>query len=789
MKLFQKGNTLAATILNIIGLTFAFSALYIIIVQAHYDFTYNHGIKDSERVYALTHIDWFEEGKYSTYVNRPTSEELIRNIPSIESGGIVEPFGNECFVYLSENEDIEPLNMTISNASLGGVETMGYESIEGSWEKWKGESIAISESTANKLGVHVGDDIFMKSNNFFSDQNLRRKNIAVVYKDFPNNSDFSLHDAIDNIEDWNIDAQDEWSYKYFIKLKAGVSEEEVNKAINDYFNREKGNASEEDDMISQLGWRLFPIKDIYFNPIVISPGLNGNKTTSFSLIGIAILVAVIAFINYFNFFIALIPVKLKDINIRKILGSSRRRLIFSVITESLCFVIIALGLGAVLVVIFSHSSYTHLISTSVLFKYHWGMTFITIGAAMVIAILSSLFPAFYITSFNTALAMKGFIDSSSRGNAFRAGLIGFQFTISIILIICAIVINQQRNYMINHDLGFNRNNLLTVEVTSTIADKAEVVGNRLKEDPTISDVTWADGPIVAKERMGWGRIYNGENISFQTYPVAWNFLEFMNIPIVEGRDFVKSDEEVESGLFIFNEEARNKFGFKIGERFDGHRGDAEVVGFAKDFNYMPLSDPEGAFCFYIFGKYPWRSLRQLYVRTEPGADPISVRERIKHILTEFDPVRNEELWNVEIFNDSIEQFYIKEKNLSRLINLFTLLAIVISLMGVFGLVMFDTERRKKEIGIRRVNGASIEEILGMFNLKFIKIVIFSFIIAIPLSWWILSVYLESYAYRTPIYIWVFFVALLAVLIITSGVVTLRSYRAATANPIEDLTME
>ena len=124
-----------------------------------------------------------------------------------------------------------------------------------------------------------------------------------------------------------------------------------------------------------------------------------------------------------------------------------------------------------------------------------------------------------------------------------------------------------------------------------------------------------------------------------------------------------------------------------------------------------------------------------------------------------------------------------------LINLFTLLAIVISLMGVFGLVMFDTERRKKEIGVRRVNGATIEEILGMFNMKFIKIIFVSFIIAVPVSWWIIRVYLESYAYKTPIYIWVFFVALLAVLIITTGVVTLRAYKTVTANPVEALRTE
>ena len=166
-----------------------------------------------------------------------------------------------------------------------------------------------------------------------------------------------------------------------------------------------------------------------------------------------------------------------------------------------------------------------------------------------------------------------------------------------------------------------------------------------------------------------------------------------------------------------------------------------------------------------------------------------IHQNLIKVLSEIDPDRHESLWNVELLDESIENLYAKEKNLSKLINLFTLLAIVISLMGVFGLVMFDTERRKKEIGVRRINGATIMEILGMFNMKFIKIVLVSFIIAVPVSWWIMRVYLESYAYKTPIYIWVFFVAFLAVLAITVGVVTLRSYKAATANPVESLRTE
>lgn len=787
MKLFRKGNTLVSTILNIIGLTFAFAALYIIIVQVHYDFTYNKGVKDSERIYLVTTADPYNEGKYNPFVNRPIIEGIIRDLPIIESGGIVFPDGSYySLLYLTEDSD--PVEIKIADATLGGIDAVGYEVLEGSWNEWEKNQLGLSESFASRLGLHYGDHFKLGDKDF---------SVALVYKDFPQNSDFSLHDAVYNMGERDLNSEEQWSYNYFVKFFPQISEEEIKMAIDshlrNWFKERSSNSNENiDEIIDQYGFKFFPLQDIYLDPIVEPVGYKGNKATTLTLLGVAILTIIIAFINYFNFSFALVPVKLKEVNTRKVLGSSRLKLIFSILTESLCYVLIALGLGAILVVIFSHSPYANLISVSVLFSHHWGMTFITIGVAMIIGVLSSLFPAYYITSFNPALAIRGVVTTTNRGNAFRNGLIGFQFTISIILVVCAIVINQQRRYMLNYDLGFDKENLYTIRVSQTIASKSDVVENKLLQDPIFKEVTWAAGPMVAEGRMGWGRNFNGEHITLQVYPVAWNFLQFMKIPVEEGRDYLKSDSENENGLFIMNKDAKEKYDFKIGDRFTGHRDDdhqAEVIGFTDNFNYKPLREIGGAFCFYQYGKYPWGELQQMFVRTLPGVKPSEAKKKIIQIIKETDPNINENTLQVDSFDSTLEYLYAKEENLSKLINLFTLLAIVISLMGVFGLVMFDTERRKKEIGVRRVNGATVQEILEMFNMKFIKIVILSFIIAVPLSWWIMRVYLASYAYKTPIYIWVFFVALLAVLIITTGVVTLRSYNAATANPVESLRTE
>jgi putative ABC transport system permease protein len=180
----------------------------------------------------------------------------------------------------------------------------------------------------------------------------------------------------------------------------------------------------------------------------------------------------------------------------------------------------------------------------------------------------------------------------------------------------------------------------------------------------------------------------------------------------------------------------------------------------------------------------------LYIRTEAGVDLPALMERIRITLNDLDPNMGDEIsYDVWPFSQSIENQYKKEQNLSKLVNLFTILAIVISLMGVFGLVMFETEHRRKEIGIRRVHGATVEQILAMFNSRFVKIVLVCFVVAVPVSIVIMKRYLEGFAYQVPLHVWVFALALLAVLGVTIAVVTLRSLRAATVNPVKSLRNE
>ena len=786
-RIFKKGKTaFASSVLNILGLMAAFAALYIILVQVHHDLTYNKALKDSDRIYVLTKKEINQSG-YSSYLCRPMGEYVLNASPDIEAGGCGNIMGNPIVVRVSDDQS--PVSISVAAMNQGAREVFGFELLAGNWDDLKGKGYALSESAAQRLGVQVGDVI-----KYHDGSAWQEKPIVAIYQDMPKHSDLSSFEMLANMGDYCLDDWKEFSFFYFLKLHEGADPNtivEVAKPVcKQFFSEMNGGIEASDDDVK---FGLYPVRltDMYFDSnSYYAPGKAGNKTTTMTLLIIAIFVVVIAFINYINFFFAMVPLRLKSINTRKILGSSRLQLVMSSVGESVLMVIIALGLAVAVVTLFRQSTLASMIDASLNFSQNWGVVAFTIGSGLLISVAASLYPALFATSFNPAFALKGTLGSTQKGKAFRIGLIGLQFTVSIVLIICAIFVHEQRQYMMNHDMGFNQECLLQSQVSTNLATNREAVESQLRADAAIKDIAWGDGPFIQDTRMSWGRKVRGEEAGWYVYPVSWNFLRFMGIDIVEGRDFTPTDEQ-STGTYIFNEDAKNRFQITLEDQIGGHDGQvAEIAGFCKDFNFSSLRLPMGPFAFYVYGKDPWHICQRLFIRTEPGVDVPALMERIRKTLNDLDPDMGEEMSHeVWPFSESIENQYKKEQNLSQLVNLFTILAIVISLMGVFGLVMFETEHRRKEIGIRRVHGATVQQILAMFNSRFVKIVLVCFVIAVPVSIVIMRRYLEGFAYQVPLHVWVFALAFLAVLGVTVAVVTLRSLRAATVNPVKSLRSE
>ena len=783
--------------LNIVGMAMAFAALYVIMVQVNFDLGYNKKVKDSDRIYAISMPDWYTPGNWKTTLSRPLCENVINNVSCVECGGttsIGKGYYSEKFFHQEDGNSSFYLN--VSQSSLGAFKVFSVEAVEGSIDNivpWK--DLVISDTKAEKLGLHVGDVIYSHNHG----ATMQQYNIAAIYKHFPSNTDLSEIECFVNMGDLNIDLFGEWSYPYFVKFNSADDIEPFEKQAFDYVvktfnnmaNEHGEELSEEDrkEAESKLKIKLFPFDEMYFEKTISSAGRSGSKTTTYTLLAIAILVIVIAFINFINFFFALVPVRLKSVNTRKILGASRSNLVFGIVVESVVMIIVALALAAGIVKLFCGSTIAALIPCSALISNNIAIAFGTALGGIVLAIVSSLYPALYITAFPPAFALKGSLGTASKGMAFRVGLICFQFIVSLILIICASFVTMQRQYMLHYDMGFDRSNLLQVNTSSKIAAMRESATSELKNNPEIKDVTFASGDIVTSFRMDWGRPFKGEQINFKCYPVQHNFLDFMGIEIVEGRNFTDSDELCDNGVFIFNEAARDKFGLTLEDKIHGHQTETDIVGICKNFNYKALSEGIEPFALYIFGKNPWTTLNTLYIRTQPGADIPTLIDWIKTKLNEMDPSVPKDEFDVMFFDSRLDSEYGRERNTSRIILLFTVLAITISLMGVFGLVMFEAEHRRKEIAIRRINGASVVDVLKMFNIKFIRIVIVCFVLSIPISWLIVDAYLKGFAYRMPTHWWVFFSAFLSVMIVTLIVVTLRCLSAALSNPIKSIKTE
>jgi len=794
-----------SSVLNIVGMAVAFAAVYLIAVQVKFDLSYNRVIPNSERIYRLEYPGWDNEmNRWEIWWNRQYPDKLAAICPEVEAAGSIDVMPHSRYqdeYSIKRNATIENFTISVAGAEPEGLAVFPFEMLAGRLEDLKTEDdLIISESTAKRFNLSVGDGLYYGR----GAQNGAIRTIVAIYKDFPKPSSISMPMGYVLLEPQEQTSENDWQDSYYIRLQKGTDVEEIEQRMAQFVvdeGRKNGLSEEELKLeMARVTPRLTPINELYFIDDAPVEGYRGSRTTTYTLIAIAVLILVISFINFVNFFFALIPSRIRAVNNYKIFGAPTAKLRLNFLVETVGLILVSLFGAAVIVVLFADTPLKEYISTSVAIDENWLLAGAIALGVILFGVVVSLYPAWYITKFSPAFVIKGDFAASRAGRILRYTLVGVQYTISIALIICSIFVYRQHQYMLSCNMGFDRENLLSVEVPWEAVNpdvegyqldytKRDILLDRLTQNPQIKGVAFGDIQLVSNAEGAWSRpLDGGDPVSFMIHGVSWNFLKVMGIEIVEGRDFLPSDEDTDTGAMIFNQTSVEKYGLTLESKIPGHVHSlyANIVGFCKDFNFKSANWNIEPFAFIVHGHYGWSMPRHTYIRTVAGADIAEVRKFVFDTLMEIAPNADPEKIKIQFFEQELELLYQVEDKLSTLVTLFSFLSIVISIIGVFGLVLFETQYRRREIGIRRVHGASVGGILQMFNRKYLYIVAACSAVAIPVSYYIIDQWMQQYVYRTPMSWWVYALAVGVILLITIVTVSLRSWSAANENPTQSI---
>ncbi len=540
-----------------------------------------------------------------------------------------------------------------------------------------------------------------------------------------------------------------------------------------------------------FAFELFPLKDLYFSPVLY--GHQGNKPMVYVFMAIAVFILIIACVNFLNLSTARASFRAKEVGIKKVVGSTRRRLVTQFLGESVLFSLIsfvaAIGLAATFL-----PEFNKLTQRSFTMDYFWKpqVLFIFIGGAVLVGILAGIYPAFYMSAFRPVAALKGDRAKGVKSAGFRKVLISFQFAISIILIFATSVVLKQLHYIKNKDLGFQKEHIVYMEIARnrSIRDNKEAFKNGLMQHPKIHNVTYSQGrPGLVYNWEGFE--YKGERSGYAIFTVDPDYFDVYGLEIIAGRNFSRDMSTDHLRTCLLNETAVRTLELKepVGTilHHDNLGGssfpvnDVEVIGVVKDFHYQTLRYPIQP---QMFGwNDPWLWMISVKISSE------NVPAAIAHIEKTWQEFSPEFPFDFHFVDDLVESQYQNEERLAKTIGYFAGLGIFIACLGLFGLAAFMAEQRTKEIGVRKVLGASVGGILLLLSREFSKWVVVANIVAWPLVYLAMNKWLADFAYRTDIGVWPFVLSAVLALLIAMTTVSYQCIKAATANPIDSLRYE
>lgn len=637
------------------------------------------------------------------------------------------------------------------------------------------DGIVLSKAMALKLFGSidvVGKSIFIDSENKFT--------ITGVMSDFPENTHFAKQDALVNLKAfkklWGFETIMEeygWcSISIYFLAKANSDLPAKAQEILKKFKK--------DFWLYTEGWattvEFTPLKDIYFSAKDGSGTKSASKTLITVLLAIVLLILLLAVGNYINLTIAQATFRGKEVAIKKLLGSSKKQLVFQFIRESvfLCFTALILSLVMAKLV---EPYFDSLLNTQLNLndRFNFKSLLIVAGIFSLIGFLSGIIPALKISAFKPIEIVKGTFRTRVK-NVFGKAFITFQYTVTIALLACSWIILKQTDYLRNQDLGFQKDNIIHLDYLSS-TDKKSATKNALLQIPGVDDVslTW-QSPLSGGSNQTFDS--NGKSLSFQEFAVDSSFFKVFEIDL-ERTNVAYS----EKGVYL-NQTALNELelteemtSFKMGEN------EIPILGIVNDFNFKELRNRIGPLM--IRQQTADFQVGDIFLKIN-SKDVFGTADKIK---TAYASLIDDTQFDVQFVDDTIAQWYKKDERTGKIISYFTLLSFIISAMGILGMSTFYMQQRRKEIGIRKVNGATTAQILALLNKDFLKWVVLAFILAVPISWYAMNRWLEGFAYRTSMSWWVFVLAGLATLFIAVLTVSWQSFRAANVDPVKSLRTE
>ena len=558
----------------------------------------------------------------------------------------------------------------------------------------------------------------------------------------------------------------------------------LEKYMGPMMQEEIGAPFEEFTKENQLGFRFLPLTDMHLrsdNSPYSQLEQGGDIKYVYIFSAVALFMLLIACINFLNLSTATAAKRAKEVGIRKVLGSNKGQLRYQFLSESFIATLIAMVFATILV--FGLLPFYNELSGKELQLDFLRQPFVLLVLTLLtflISLLAGGYPAFFLSSFKPIAALKNKFLGGNNNKGVRSGLVVFQFVVSAVLILATLVVNQQMQYIQNKDIGYDRDQLLVLREAYFLGDQKDAFKNELLKNPKVASITNSSSIPAGSTDNYMSQVYiDGEFARrMPVYNIDENYIQTMGMELISGRNF-STKFGADSTNVIINQTAAKVLGFgnnAIGKTVSDGGGDHKVVGVIKDFHFKSLHQTiDPLFLFY-------QPMGGLIVKAN-STDMAGLIADTEVLWNQFNP---DESFGYTLLDESYRQTYVAEQKMGNLLTIFALLTILVACLGLFGLVTFTAEQRFKEIGIRKVLGSSVPEIVAMLSKDFLKLVFLSFFIAFPLGYYLMNKWLEGFAYRIEMQWWLYALAACITILIALATIGWKSLSAATMNPIKAL---